>query len=79
MIFNKPLALQEEKLLGLKFNITVSALGYQKCFFFPKVITIFKLIYLLWFKIEQTLPGFGVTHFTSASALACFLSLFPGS
>ena len=37
---------------------------------FPKVITIFKLIYLLWFKIEQTLPGFGVTRFTSASASA---------
>ena len=46
---------------------------------FPKVITIFKLIYLLWFKIEQTLPGFGVTRFTSASASACFLSPFPGS
>ena len=42
---------------------------------FPKVITIFKLIYLFWFKIEQTLPGFGVTRFTSA----CFLSPFPGS
>ena len=41
---------------------------------FPKVITIFKLIYLLWFKIEPTLPGFGVTRFTSASASACFLS-----
>ena len=37
---------------------------------FPKVITILKLIYLLWFKIEQTLPGFGVTRFTSASASA---------
>ena len=46
---------------------------------FPKVITIFKLIYLLWFKIEQTLPGFGVTRFTSASASACFFSArFPG-
>ena len=46
---------------------------------FPKVITISKLIYLFWFKIEQTLSGFGVTRFTSASASACFLSTFPGS
>ena len=46
---------------------------------FPKVITIFKLIYLLWFKIEQTLPGFGVTRFTSACVSACFLSPFRGS
>ena len=46
---------------------------------FPKVNTIFKLIYLLWFKIEPTLPGFGVTRFMSASASACFLSPFPGS
>ena len=45
---------------------------------FPKVITIFKLIYLLWFKIEQTLPGFGVTRFTSASASACFSGADPG-
>ena len=46
---------------------------------FPKVITIFKLIYLFLFKIEETLPGFGVTRFTSASASLCFLSPFPGS
>ena len=46
---------------------------------FPKVITVFKLIYLLWFKIEQNLPGFGVTRSTSASASAYFLSPFPGS
>ena len=39
---------------------------------FPKVITIFKLIYLFCFKMEQTLPGFGVTRFTSASASARF-------
>ena len=51
----------------------------MKNVFFPKVITIFKLIYLLCFKIEQTLPGFGVTRFTSASASACFLRPFPGS
>ena len=36
---------------------------------FPKVITIFKLIYLFWFKMEQTLS----TRFTWASASACFL------
>ena len=54
-------------------------LAVMKNVLFPKVITIFKLIYLLWFKIEQTLPGFGVTRFTSASASACFLSPFPGS
>ena len=46
---------------------------------FPKVITIFKLIYLFWFKMEQTLPGFGVTRFTSASPSSCFLSPFPWS
>ena len=46
---------------------------------FPKGITIFKLIYLFWFNMEQTIPRFGVAHFTSASALACFLSLFPGN
>ena len=46
---------------------------------FPKVITIFKLIYLFWFKMEQTLPRFGVSRFTSAFASACFLSPFPGS
>ena len=44
---------------------------------FSKVITIFKLIYLFWVKMVQTLPRFGVTRFTSASA--CFLSPFPGS
>ena len=46
---------------------------------FPKIITIFKLIYLFRFKLEQTLPGFGVSRFTSASAWACFCSPFPGS
>ena len=29
--------------------------------------------------MEQTLPAFGVTRFTSPSASACFLSPFPGS
>ena len=35
---------------------------------FLKVITIFKLIYLFWLKMKQTLRGFCVTHFTSAFA-----------
>ena len=43
----------------------------MKNVWFSKVITIFKLIYLFWFKMEQTLSGFGVTRFTTASALAC--------
>ena len=51
----------------------------KKNVLFPKVISIFKLIYLFRFKMEQTLPGFGVSRFTSASASACFLSPFPGS
>ena len=46
---------------------------------FPKVITIIKLIYLFWSKMEQTLPRFGVTRLTSASASAWFLIPFPGS
>ena len=37
----------------------------MKNFLFLKVITIFKLIYLLWLKMKQTLSGFCVTHFTS--------------
>ena len=45
---------------------------------FPKVITIFKLIYLFWFKMKQTLPGFCVTRFTSAFASATFSARFPG-
>ena len=32
---------------------------------FLKVIAIFKLIYLLWLRMKQTLRGFCVTHFTS--------------
>ena len=32
---------------------------------FLKVITIFKLIYLLWLKMKQSLSGVCVTHFTS--------------
>ena len=51
----------------------------MKMFCFQRLSTIFKLIYLSWCKIEQTLPGFGVTRFTSVSASACFLSPFPGS
>ena len=45
---------------------------------FPKVITIFKLIYLFWFKMKQTLPGFCVTRFTSAFASASFSACFTG-
>ena len=45
---------------------------------FPKVITIFKLIYLFWFTMKQTLPGFCVTRFTSAFASATFSARFPG-
>ena len=45
---------------------------------FPKVITIFKLIYLFWFKMKQTLPGFCVTRFTSAFASASFSARFQG-
>ena len=45
----------------------------MKNVWFSKVITIFKLIYLFWFKMEQTLSGFGATRFTWASASACFL------
>ena len=45
---------------------------------FPKVITIFKLIYLFWFKVKQTLPGFCDTRFTSVFALASFSARFRG-
>ena len=45
---------------------------------FPKVITMFKLIYLSWFEIKQTLPGLYVTRFTSAFASASFSARFPG-
>ena len=45
---------------------------------FPKVITISKLIYLFWFKMKQTLPGFCVTRFTSAFASATFSARLPG-
>ena len=42
---------------------------------FPKVIIIFKLIYLFWFKMKQTLPGFFVTRFTSAFACPVYRDL----
>ena len=45
---------------------------------FSKAITIFKLIYLFWFKMKQTLPGFCVTRFTSAFASASLSARFPG-
>ena len=44
---------------------------------FPKVISIFKLIDLFWFKMEQTLRRLDVSRFTSASASASFSALFP--
>ena len=60
----------------------------KTCFQFPhwvmknvlfiKVIKIFKLIYLFWFKMKQTLPGFCVTRLTSAFAWANFSARFPG-
>ena len=46
---------------------------------FLKVNTIFKLSHHFWFKMEQTLSGFSVTPFSSASSWACFLCPFPGS
>ena len=45
---------------------------------FSKVIITFKLIYLFWFKMKQTLPGFCVTRFTSAFASASLSARFPG-
>ena len=51
----------------------------MKIVLFPMVITIFKLIYLFWFHVEQTLPVLGVTRFMSASALRHgFSARFPG-
>ena len=50
----------------------------MKNFLFLKVIAIFKHIYLLWRKMKQTLPGFCVTHFTSAFALASLSARFLG-
>ena len=47
-------------------TLLVSPLGYEKCF-----------VYLFWFKMEQTLLGFGVTRFTSAFASASFSARFP--
>ena len=41
---------------------------------FLKVITIFKLIYLLWLKMKQTLRGFSVTHFTSEASFSARFS-----
>ena len=50
----------------------------MKNILFPKVITIFKLIYLFWFKMKQTLPGFCVTRYTSAFVSASLSVRFPG-
>ena len=66
-------------IINTSFQFPVSALGYEKCFISKGLITIFKLINLFWSKMEQTLPGFGVTRFTSSSASVCFLSPFPES
>ena len=66
-------------IISTNFQFPVSALGYEKCFICKGFITIFKLINLFWSEMEQTLPGFGVTRFTSSSASVCFLSPFPES
>ena len=66
-------------IINTSFQFPVSALGYEKCFISKGLITIFKLINLFRSKMEQTLPGFGVTRFTSSSASVCFLSPFPES
>ena len=66
-------------IINTSFQFPVSALGYEKCFISKGLITIFKLINLFWSKMEQTLPGLGVTRFTSSSASVCFLSPFPES
>ena len=57
---------------------TLHANYFMKTVLFPKIITIFKLIYLFWFKMKQTLPGFGVTRFASAFPSASFSARFPG-
>ena len=46
----------------------------------PKVITVFKLqYYLLWLKIEQNFPGFGVKYSLRRLSLRrVFSALFPG-
>ena len=66
-------------IINTRFQFPVSALVYEKCFISKGLITIFKLINLFWSKMEQTLPGLGVTRFTSSSASVCFLSPFPES
>ena len=60
-----------------KYTLSVSSLGYENVLF-PKVITIFKLIFLFWFKMKYTLLGFCVTRFTSAFASASFSARLPG-
>ena len=57
---------------------TLHANYFMKNVLFPKIITIFKLIYLFWFKMKQTLPAFCVTCFTSVFASASFSARFPG-
>ena len=60
-----------------KDTLSVSALGYEKCFVSKGYHNV-KLIYLSWFEIKQTLPGFCVTRFTSAFASGSFSARFPG-
>ena len=43
---------------------------------FLKVITIFKLIYLFWLKMKQTLRGFCVTHFMYFLLCSGFWNIF---
>ena len=50
----------------------------MKNVFFPTVITIFKLIYLFWFKIEQTLPGFALLASRRLPLRHVFSARFPG-
>ena len=64
--------------LYFKYTLSVSALGYEKCFVSKGYHNQFKLIYLFWFKMKQTLPGFFVTRFRSAFASASFSGRFPG-
>ena len=56
-----------------KDTLSVSALGYNKCFVSKGYYNIQTYLPFL----EQTHTRFGVTRFTSASASACFLSPFP--
>ena len=66
--------------LNISFQFPVSALNYEKCVVskgYYNIQTYLSFLVSLWFKMEQTLPRFRVTHFTSASYSAysaCFES-----